>query len=329
MKIIVDAMGGDYAPQNIVAGAVDAVNEQGEKLILVGIPQAVETELKKYKYPKDHIEIYPASEVVGMDEPAITPIRKKRNSSIAVGVNLLKQDGYSAFVSAGNTGAVVAASTFNLGMIPGVERPAIGLVIPSLKGLSFLIDVGANTTPKPEHLMQSALMANIYVQEVLGIENPRIGLLNIGEEETKGTDFAKETHRMMAERLKNFIGNIEANEVFSGKGDCIICDGFVGNVIIKVSEHVMESSKELIMRHIKKDPLALLGGLLMKNCLSKVKRYADYSEYGGAPLLGVNGNIIISHGRSNAKAIKNAIRVARREIEHNLLGIMTREIGGK
>jgi len=189
-----------------------------------------------------------------------------------------------------------------------------------------LIDVGANSDPKPQHLFQSSLMADIYAQEVLGIENPTVGLLNIGEESTKGTDFVKETYRMMSERLTNFIGNVEPNEVFSGKCDCLICDGFVGNVIIKVSEGLMESAKELLLRGIKKDPVAMLGALLMKPSLSKLKRHADYSEYGGAPLLGVNGNVIISHGRSNAKAVKNAIRVARREIEHNILNIMAVEI---
>lgn len=326
MKIIVDAMGGDYAPQNIVAGAVDAVNELGEHLALVGPVDVIENELKKYSYPKENIEICPATEVVGMQEPAVTPIRRKKNSSISVGVELLKKPGYSAFVSAGNTGAVVAASTFLLGMIPGVERPAIGLPIPTLKQVAFLIDVGANADPKPAHLFQSSLMASIYAQEVLGIENPRVGLLNIGEEAAKGTDFVKETHRMMSERLANFIGNIEPNEIFAGKSDCIICDGFVGNVIIKVSEGLMESAKTLLLRGIKKDPLAMLGALLMKGALSRLKRNADYSEYGGAPLLGVNGLVIISHGRSNAKAIKNAIRVARREIEHDIIRVMEREI---
>lgn len=326
MKIIIDAMGGDFAPQNIVAGAVAAANELGEQLILVGIPEAVEQELKKHRYPKDAIEVYPASEVIAMDEPATTPIRRKKNSSISVGVNLLKEKKGSAFVSAGNTGAMVAASTYFLGMIPGVERPAIGLAIPTLKKVAFLIDVGANAAPKPQHLLQSSLMAMVYAQEVLEIENPSVGLLNIGEEDSKGTDFVKETHQLMSARLTNFIGNIEPNEVFSGKCDCLICDGFVGNVIIKVSEGLMESAKSLLLRGIKKDPIAMIGALLMKRSLSGLKRYADYSEYGGAPLLGVNGNVIISHGRSDAKAIKNAIRVARREIEHNIIAVLEKEI---
>jgi len=212
-------------------------------------------------------------------------------------------------------------------MLPGVERPAIGLVIPTLKKFSFLIDVGANTAPKPEHLLQSSLMANVYTREVLGVENPSVGLLNIGEEESKGSDFVKETHRMMADRLPNFIGNIEANEIFTGRCDCIICDGFVGNVVIKVSESLMESAAALLMREIKKSPIALLGAILMKSRLQHIKRYADYTEYGGAPLLGVNGIVMISHGRSSPKAIRNAIRAAKREIEHNIIKSMQNEIG--
>jgi len=209
---------------------------------------------------------------------------------------------------------------------PGVDRPAIGLVIPTLKEFAFLIDVGANTDPKPEHLLQSSLMANIYAQEVLGVKNPRVGLMNIGEEETKGTDFVKEIHRMMAERLPNFIGNVEANEIFSGKCDCIICDGFVGNVVIKVSETVMESASELVRREVKKNPIAMLGALLMRSSLRQVKKYADYSEYGGAQLLGVNGIVMISHGRSTPKAIKNAIRAAHREAEHNIIAALAKEL---
>ena len=214
-------------------------------------------------------------------------------------------------------------------MIPGVDRPGIGLVIPTLQKFAFLIDVGANTDPKPEHLLQSSLMANVYAQEVLGVSNPRVGLLNIGEEETKGTDFVKEIHSMMTERLPNFIGNIEANEIFSGKCDCIICDGFVGNVVIKVAESIMESAAELIRREVKKSPVAMLGALLMKSRLMQVKKYADYSEYGGAPLLGVNGIVMISHGRSSPKAIKNAIRATRREIEHNIISVLEKEIRPK
>jgi len=318
-KIIVDVMGGDFAPKAIVDGAIQAVNEYGLKIVFVGIQDQVEAELKKYKYPLENVEVIHAPEVVGMDEPATTSIRRKRNSSITVGMNILKEKNYDAFLSAGNTGAVVCAASFCLGMLPGVERPAIGLVIPTLNRLAFLIDVGANTDPKPEHLLHSALMADIYAKEALGIENPKIGLLNIGSEEGKGTDFAKEAYKLFSERLKNFIGNIEANEVFSGKSDCIVCDGFVGNVVIKVAESVMESAAALIKREIKKSPLAMLGAMLMKSRLNHIKKFADYSEYGSAPLLGVNGLVMISHGRSSPKAVKNALKAAKREIDHNIM----------
>ncbi len=328
MKIVVDAMGGDHAPGVVVAGVVEAVRALDDvDVVLVGREDTVAAELKKHVPPEGRIEIVHASQVVGMDEPATVSVRRKRDSSIARGVRLLKDEGHAAFISAGNTGAVVDAATVTLGMIPGVERPGIGLVIPTLKNFAILMDVGATPAPKPTHLMQWALMAGIYCREVLGVARPRIGLLNIGEEACKGSDFVKDAHRLMVERIPDFIGNVEASEIFSGKADCIITDGFVGNTVIKVSEGLMESAAALLKREIVKSPPALLGAWLMKSRLQHIKRYADYSEYGGAPLLGVNGNVMISHGRSNAKAIANAIRVARREIRHEIVSRVKSEIG--
>ncbi len=329
MKIIVDAMGGDFAPQTVVSGTIEAIKEFDIDIVLIGIQERIEEELKKYDYPEERLQVVHAPEVVEMHEHAAVSIRKKRNSSITQGIHLLKDSQYDAFISAGNTGAVVAASTVVLGMMPGVDRPGIGLVIPSLNKLSFMIDVGANTDPKAAHLLQYSLMAMVYAEEVLGIANPSIGLLNIGAEETKGTDFEKEAHKLMTERVPNFIGNIEANEIFMGKCDCIICDGFVGNIALKVSEGLMESAGALIKREVKKDPLALLGAILMKARLQEIKKLADYSEYGGAPLLGVNGIVMISHGRSNAKAIKNAIRAAKHEVEHKIISRMIAAISDK
>jgi glycerol-3-phosphate acyltransferase PlsX len=319
MKIVVDAMGGDFAPQNVVAGAVQAVKEYHVSVTLVGIKERIEEELKKYKFPKDLIEIIHAPEVVAMHDAATVVIRQKRQSSISVGMGLLKKEGYDAFVSAGNTGACVAAATFVLGMIPGVDRPGIGCVFPSLKKFTFIIDVGANTAAKPEHLLQYAKMAKVYAQEVLDRPQPSIGLLNIGEEECKGTGLEKEAHKILEEQQPLFIGNIEANEVFTGKSDCIVCDGYVGNITLKVAEGLMESVGKLLKREIKKNPIAILGALLLKSSLSKAKKSVDYSEYGGAPLLGVDGLVLISHGRSSPKAIKNAIRAAKKEVEHNVL----------
>lgn len=326
MKIVVDAMGGDFAPQAVVEGVIQAVEELDVKITLVGQEDKIRQELSRLNSPAEQFEIIHAPEVVGMDEPAKTPIRSKKQSSISVGINLLKTKGYDAFVSAGNTGAVVAASTIFLGMLEGVERPAIGLVIPTLKKFSFIIDVGANSEAKPEHLLQSSLMATIYAREVLDIASPSVGLLNIGEEAGKGGGLAKEAYKLMEGRLKNFAGNVEANEVYTGKSDCIVCDGFVGNVLLKVSEGLMESAQKLVKREVMKNPLAIAGAFLMKLGLGDLKKLVDYSEYGGAPLLGVNGVVMIGHGRSSPKAIKNAIRATMREVEHDILSAMIKEM---
>ena len=328
MKIVVDAMGGDHAPQSVIEGVVEAVKDYDLTVILVGPEETVQKELARFTYPQDRIQIIHAPEVVGMKDPATASIRQKKNSSISVGIRLLKERGYDAFVSAGNTGAVVAAATIRLGMLEGVERPAIGLVIPTLKKFAFLIDVGANTEAKPKHLFQSAFMARVYTREVLGVRNPEVGLLNIGEESSKGGGFAKEAYKCMEGTVPNFIGNVEANEIFTGKSDCIICNGFVGNVVIKVSQGLMESAAALMKREIKKSFFAMLGAWLMKSRLKHIQKLADYSEYGGAPLLGVNGVVMISHGRSGPRAIKNAIRAAIREVDHHILDVMTKEIGG-
>jgi len=325
MKIVVDAMGGDYAPENVIAGVIDALHEYKVTIVLIGIQDRIEAELKKYKYPKELIEIVHAPEVVSMDDHAAVAIRQKKNSSITQGVSLLKKEGYDAFVSAGNTGAVVAASTIMLGMIPGVDRPGIGCVIPTLRGFSFMVDMGANTAAKPEHLLQYAKMAKVYARLVLGINDPKTGLLNIGSEEGKGTDLVKEAHKLLEEHEPSFTGNVEANEIFTGKSDCIVCDGYVGNVALKVSEGLMESVGILMKREIKKSPVAILGALLLKSSLKEAKKSIDYAEYGGAPLLGVDGLVIISHGRSSPKAIKNAIRAAIREVEHDVLAKIKEE----
>lgn len=321
MRIVVDAMGGDHAPANVITGVVEALKEYSSvKVTLVGIEDQVRAELAKHpSYPKDRIEIVHAPQVVDMDDAPLDVIRKKKDCSIAVGVNLLKQPGYDAFVSAGNTGALVAASTFYLRMIEGIDRPGIGIVIPQINGVAFLIDVGANPDPKPEHIYQYGHMARVYMQSVLGLEKPTVGLINIGEEEGKGSGFDKQAYQMLQDKMPNFLGNVEANQLFTGKADCLVCTGVVGNVIIKLSEGLLEAAGTVLKREIKKKPTAMLGGLLMKSALRDVKKQVDYTEYGGAPLLGVNGIVMKSHGRSSPKAIKNAIRATMREIEHNIL----------
>jgi glycerol-3-phosphate acyltransferase PlsX len=250
-----------------------------------------------------------------MSEPAATSVRRKRNSSIVVGLELVRDGRAEAFFSAGNTGAVVCAATLGLGLLPGIERPGIALVIPTLKGVSLIIDVGANIDPKPTQLLQYGIMSDVYSRYILNRPNPSVGLLNIGEEESKGTEFMKEAHELFEKSRLNFIGNVEGKDLFSGKCDVIVCDGFVGNVALKVSESAAEAMGEFLKRHLLNNPLGNLGLLLLKRSLVRFKKDIDYSEYGGAPLLGVNGVVIIGHGRSNVNAIKNAIRVAKEEVE--------------
>ncbi|MBF0122674.1 MAG: phosphate acyltransferase PlsX [Candidatus Omnitrophica bacterium] len=319
MRIVVDAMGGDYAPANVIAGVVDAVKELSVNITLVGQEDLVKAHLKKYSFPKEQINIVHAPEVVGMDDNPIDVIRRKRDCSMVVGVNLLKESGYDAFISAGNTGALVASATFYLRMIEGIDRPGIGLVIPQINGYACLIDVGANADPKPEHIYQYGHMARVYMQSVMGVKEPTVGLVNIGEEEGKGSGFDKQTYQLLQEKMPGFIGNIEPNKIFTGKADCIVCSGFVGNVIIKLTEGFMESAGAVLKREIKKNPVAMLGALMMMGTLKGIKKNVDYSEYGGAPLLGVNGIVMKSHGRSSPKAIKNAIRAAMREVEHKII----------
>ena len=320
MKIAVDAMGGDYAPKVVIQGAVEAVRSYGLDILLIGDSSRIKEEICKTRnYPKDKIEIIHTDEVIDMHDSPTASVRKKKNSSISIGINLLKSKEADAFVSAGNTGAVVCAATLYLGLLPGIERPGIAILFPTLKGVSLVVDVGANIDPKPLHLLQYAIMADAYFTYVLGKKDrPTVGLLNVGEEATKGTDFIKETHQLLSQSSLNFVGNVEGKEIFSGNCNIIVCDGYVGNVALKVTESVGEMLNELLRRSILKGFLGKLGTLLLIRNLKHFKKDLDYSEYGGAPLLGVNGVVIIAHGRSSAKAIKHAIRVAKTEVEHGV-----------
>jgi len=315
MKIIVDAMGGDHAPDVVIDGTIAAVKEYNAEVILVGDKDTIEALLKKHKYSGNKIQVHPAQDVIGMCDPAANAVRRKRNSSIVLGINLVRDGIGGAFFSAGNTGAVVCAATLGLGVLPGVERPGIAIITPTVKGISLIIDVGANIDPKPIQLLQYGIMADAYFHYILDRPNPTVGLLNIGEEEVKGTEFIKETHELLEKSSLNFIGNVEGRDLFSGKCDIIICDGFVGNVALKVSESVAEAMQIFLKRHLLSNPLGKLGLIFLKPSLMRFKKELDYAEYGGAPLLGVNGVVIIGHGRSNVQAIKNAIRVAKEEVE--------------
>lgn len=310
MKIVVDAMGSDRAPAVEVEGAIQAVKEFGHDIVLVGDEAVIKAELERHHGVPDRISVLHAPERIEMHEPAAISVRRKRKSSIVVGLELLKSEEADGFVSAGNTGAVVCAATLSLRLLPGVERPGIAIPIPTLKGLSVIIDVGANIDPKPMHLFQYAVMADAFSKYILHKDKPKVGLLNVGEEELKGTELIKETHTLLTESKLNFIGNIEGRDIYVGDTDIILCDGFVGNVILKVSESVIDTLVKLVKKEIKSSIVASIGALLAMPAFNALKKKMDYSEYGGAPLLGVDGRCIISHGSSNPKAIKNAIRVA-------------------
>lgn len=315
MKIVVDAMGGDHGPQVVVEGAVQAVKEYGSEVILIGDLEKVQPCLDKLNYKGSKISLHRAEETIEMHESPATSVRRKRKSSIVLGVGLVKKGLADAFFSAGNTGAVVCAATLDLGLLPGVERPGIAIVTPTLKGISLIVDVGANIDAKPLHLLQYGIMGSAYLENVFNKPNPSVGLLNVGEEETKGTDFIKESYELLSKSKLNFVGNVEGKALFSGKCDVIVCDGFVGNVALKVTEGTAEAIQVFLKRHLlKTNLLGKIGILLLKGTFKKFKRELDYAEYGGAPLLGVNGVVMIGHGRSNARAIKNAIRAAGEEV---------------
>ena len=311
MKIGLDAMGGDKAPHAPVEGALLAIEEYGYDMVLIGRESEIRKELEGKPYPKEKIEIVEASQAIGMDEPAALSVRKKRDSSIVVGAELLKKKKFDAFVGAGNTGAMVCAATLSLRLLPGVDRPGIAVIFPTLDKLCLVIDVGANIDPKPLHLLQYGIMGDAYSKHVLGKKNPTVGLLNIGEESTKGTDNIKEAHTMLHESELNFVGNVEPKEIYRGKVDIVVCDGFVGNVFLKVTEGVVEAGSEFIKRELKRSNLITkLGALMTLPAFKTIKMKMDATEYGGAPLMGIDGSVIIAHGNSNAKAVKNAIRAA-------------------
>jgi glycerol-3-phosphate acyltransferase PlsX len=311
MKIAVDAMGGDNAPHAVVAGAVQAAREYGVGIILVGIDQLIQAELDKYPHAKTlPIEIRNATEVVDMLDSPSTVYRRKKDSSIRVANELVKSGDAVAVFSAGHTGAAMATSLFVLGRVEGVERPAIATFMPTMKGTSIILDVGANVDCKPNHLLQFAIMGEVYAKYLLKNPNPRVGILSIGEEETKGNELTKEAFKLLAETSLNFIGNVEGRDVMSGKADVVVCDGFIGNVVLKVSEAVAETVGLMIRENIGDNLVRKLGFLMMRPAFRALKSRLDYAEYGGAPLVGINGISIISHGRSSDRAIKNAIRVA-------------------
>ena len=309
--IALDAMGGDHAPAEVVKGAILAAAEFPVEIILVGQEDVVRRELAAAGGTPNNITVFDAREIVTMEDTALAPLRRKRNSSVRVCANLVAEGRANAFVSAGNTGATWTSARAVMGMIEGVSRPALATVLPSLKGHTLLLDVGANVDAKPNHLREFAVMGHFYAQMLFNMDAPRIGLLSIGEEEGKGNELTKETYRVLKEAGLNFIGNAEGRDVYNGNADVVVCDGFIGNVVLKASEALGEFVSTTLRQEMMRTLPRRIGGLLAKSAFDDLKKRMDYSEYGGAPLLGVKGGCIVCHGRSNAKAIKNAIRVAR------------------
>jgi len=322
MRIAVDAMGGDYAPAEIVSGALAALERDGDlRVVLVGQEEEIKKHLPDGWATNGRLSIVHCREVIGMHEHPATAYRQKKDASITVATRLVKESEAQAVVSAGSTGAQMVAALFGLGRMEGVDRPAILIILPTLKGPAMLLDGGANADCKPGHLVQFAKMGTVYAKKVLGMNNPRVGLLNIGEEAAKGNELTVKAYELLAsDGDLNFMGNIEGRDILSGKSEVIVCDGFVGNIALKI----IEGTAGAIMALLKEEMTASLwrkaGALMLKPGLKRLKERLDYAEYGGMPLLGVKGVSIICHGSSRAKAIMNAIAAARNCVNSNFIG---------
>ena len=317
-RIALDAMGSENAPHAEVEGAVLAAREKHVPIILVGPKQTISRELQHHKADGLPIDIFDAQSVVGMDESPSIALRRKKDSSLGVAFDLVKRGEAGAVVSAGNSGAIMAFAIFVLGRMKGIERPAIVGLLPTIKGSSVVLDMGANVDCKPSHLVQFALMGSVYARYMLGKEKPTVGLLSNAEEEEKGNELTRETHQILKRSSLNYCGYVEGRDLYYGNADVIVCDGFIGNVLLKASEALAEAIVVMFKEEIKKDPLSMLGAVLVKRAYKRLMKKVDYSEYGGAPLLGINGLGIICHGGSNSKAIKNALWLAWEYIHNNL-----------
>lgn len=330
MKIAIDAMGGDAAPEVVIKGAVEYLHNNPHEdiqLALVGKEKEIKKELKKCNYTTaGHIEIVDALEQISMREQFFSYWRRREKSSIKKAVDLVKHNKAQAIVSAGNTGAVMAIAKTVLGMMKSIDRPALAAMVPTLKGSALLVDAGANVDSKPQNLVQYALMGKVYLESVHGIKNPRIGLMSVGEEEAKGNELTKATYNLLKSLDINFIGNVEGRDVYVGETDLIVTDGFTGNVTLKVSEGVINAMLSMLRREIMSSLLAKIGFFFLKSSIKRLRKKMDYAEYGGALLLGVNGIVIIGHGRSSKKAIKSAINLAKEFVKGNILQKISREI---
>jgi glycerol-3-phosphate acyltransferase PlsX len=309
--IALDAMGGDHAPRTEVEGAILAARELGVRVLLVGMEEVLQQELKRHKHGELPIEIVNATDVITMQDSPSQAFRRKKESSIHVAARLVRDGKAEALVSAGNTGAVMTVARFVLGTLPSVDRPALAVAFPNMKEkVSVILDVGANVDSKPEQLEQFAVMGEIYYRAIWGVRRPRVALLSIGEEEMKGNELTREAAVLLKQLPLNFTGNVEGRDVFRGNVDVIVCDGFIGNIALKISEGAVEHIRGMLKKAIQSSLASQIGYALSKRAFDDFRKRTDYSEYGGAPLLGVRGITIIGHGRSNPNAIKNAIRVA-------------------
>lgn len=320
MKIALDAMGGDYAPANTVKGAVEALRTypQIQTLYLVGQPEPLEQELEKLGATDARLQIFAATEVVEMSEHPVESIRRKKDSSISRAVDLVKKGEADAVVSAGHTGAAVAASTIKLRTLKGVDRPGIASYLPTESNVCVLMDAGANVDARPQHMLQYAIMASVYSKHVIGYENPAIGLMSIGGEEAKGSEFTKEIFKLLKKSGLNFRGNIEGHDLFENPVEVVLCDGFTGNVVLKTAEATAHAVFSWLKHELKKTPIRLAGAYLAKQAFLSIRDRTNYESYGGSPLLGVNGICIIAHGASSPLAIRNAIRVAAESVEQKV-----------
>ncbi len=321
MKIVVDAMGGDHAPAVVVDGAVQAARELGLEIILVGRQEAIEAELAQHDTAGLALTVHHASQVIEMDEHPAAAVKAKKDSSMVVAMELIKRHEADGFFTAGNSGGALAAALFRLGRIRGIRRPAISTVFPSQtpQGTCFILDVGANVDCKPEFLLQFAIMGSIYAERVLGVPNPRVAIVSNGEEEGKGNQLVIETVPLLKASNLNFVGNAEGRDIARGIADVIVTDGFTGNVVIKLAEGVSRFLMDVLKEEITSSSVSKVGALLAKSAFDRVRSRLDYREYGGAPLLGVDGVVLIGHGRSDALAIRTAIRVTAQTVENGVL----------
>jgi glycerol-3-phosphate acyltransferase PlsX len=320
VKIVVDCMGGDNAPYSTVEGVVSAINEFDIDIIATGDKNVLEENFNKYTFDKSKLEIIHTSEIILNEDKPVKAIRSKKDSSMVVALNLVKEGKADAVVSAGNTGALLAGGLFILGRVEGLDRPALCTFLPNKKGMSVLLDAGANADCKPRNLLEFGVMGDIYASKILNINSPKVGIVNVGEEEGKGNELSKKSYEMLKNNKDiNFIGNVEARNIPYGYSDVIVCDGFTGNVILKLMEGVAMSIFSMLKETFLSSIKTKIGAALLKDDLLNMKKNLDYTEYGGAPLLGVNGALIKAHGSSNGKAIKNAIKQSIKFVEGNVL----------